>query len=61
MGGHLEVLQWAHVNGCPCDESTCAYAAKEGHLKVLQWLRANGCPWSKWTRLEATRRGWRVD
>jgi hypothetical protein len=25
--GHLELLQWAHANGCPWDESTCAMAA----------------------------------
>ena len=44
MEGHLEVLQWAHANGCPWDAGTCMFAAKGGHLKVLQWARANGCP-----------------
>jgi hypothetical protein len=40
--GHLEVLQWAHANGCPWDEDTietCECAAKGGHLEVLKWLR----------------------
>ena len=44
-GGHLEVLQWAHANGCPWDSETCSEAARGGHLEVLQWARANGCPW----------------
>jgi len=44
-GGHLEVVQWAHANGCPWDEQTCARAAGGGRLAVLQWARANGCPW----------------
>ena len=47
--GHLEVLQWAHANGCLWDWHTCANATGGGHLEVLQWLRANGCPWDKYT------------
>ena len=43
-GGHLEVLQWAHANGCPSDEQTCERAARGGHLEVIQWARANGFP-----------------
>ena len=42
--GHLEVLQWARLNGCPWDELTCILAANNGHLDVLQWARLNGCP-----------------
>ena len=45
--GHLEVLKWARLNGCPWDESTCCHAAKGGHLKVLQWARCDGCPWNE--------------
>ena len=45
-GGHLEVLQWAHQNGCPWDRGTCEAAAQEGHLQMLQWARQNGCPWN---------------
>ena len=45
--GHLEVLQWAHTNGCPWDKETCRLAAMGGHLEVLLWLRANDCPWNK--------------
>ncbi|KAG5191947.1 hypothetical protein JKP88DRAFT_274937 [Tribonema minus] len=47
--GDLEVLQWAHANGCPWDQETCSGAASEGHLEILQWARANGCPWDKVT------------
>ena len=31
-GGHLEMLQWAFVNGCPWDWTTCVVAAERGHL-----------------------------
>ena len=39
MGGHLEVLKWAHENGCPWNEYTCSSAARGGHLEVLKWAR----------------------
>ena len=47
--GHLEVLQWARLNGCPWTDWTCSWAAKGGHLEVLQWARLNGCLWDDWT------------
>ena len=34
-------------NGCPWNEYTCTYAAKNGHLDVLKWARENGCPWDE--------------
>ena len=43
------MLQWAHQNGCPWDETTCYQAAFGGQLEVLQWARRNGCPWDYWT------------
>jgi hypothetical protein len=49
MHGHLEVLKWAHENGCPWDERTCSWAARGGHLEVLKWARENGCPWDERT------------
>jgi hypothetical protein len=48
-GGHLEVLQWAHANGCPWNEMTCAAAARGGHLEMLQWAHAKDCPWDEET------------
>jgi hypothetical protein len=43
---HLEVLQWARANGCPCHAGLyAAEVAQFGHLAVLQPARANGCPW----------------
>ena len=56
-GGHLEVLQWLHANGCPLGANTCMYAARGGHLEVLQWLCANGCPWGGSTCEEAAEGG----
>ena len=47
--GQLEVLQWAHANGCPWNEMTCAFAAGKGKLEAIQWLHANGCPWAEST------------
>ena len=47
-GGHFELLQWAHENGCPWGKKTCEAAADNGQLEVLKWLRANGCAWDDW-------------
>jgi hypothetical protein len=47
--GHLECLVYAHTNGCPWDELTCAKAAENGHLECLVYAHENGCPWDKWT------------
>ena len=56
-GGHLECLQFAHANGCPWDEYTCACAALGGQLACLKYLHANGCPWDQRTCANAARRG----
>ena len=45
-GGHVLVLRWLRLQGCPMNEWTCAYAAKGGHLETLKWLRDRGCPWN---------------
>jgi hypothetical protein len=37
----MEVLQWAHANGCPWDESTCSTAAAgEGAERIRRQVRA---------------------
>jgi hypothetical protein len=33
LGGHLEVLKWAHENGCPWDEYTRQRAAEKGYVE----------------------------
>ena len=38
------MLKWAHENGCPWNEVTCAWAVERGHLEMLKWARENGCP-----------------
>ena len=43
--GYLDVLENAHENGCPWDESTCAAAASKGHIAILKYAHTNGCPW----------------
>src|SRR3972149_5131981 len=45
----VSMLHFAHKNGCPWDEQTCAYAAKSGHLEVLRYAHENGCPWDEQT------------
>ena len=45
--GHLELLKWARLNGCPWNEFTCSRAAFNGHLGLLKWARLNGCPWNE--------------
>jgi len=54
----LEVLQWAHQQGCPWNESTCAGAARNGHLEVLRWARQQGCPWNGRARAYAADLGY---
>jgi hypothetical protein len=55
--GYLEVLKWAHTNGCPWNKRTCEAAAEGGHLNVLEWARGNGCPWDDGTTAIAARAG----
>jgi len=41
-GGHLEVLKWLKLIGCPFNEKTLdssfRLATKEGHVDVMLWL-----------------------
>ena len=57
-GGHLEVLQWARVNGCPWEKYTSHWAAVEGLLDTLKFARANGCRWTASTRDRAADLGY---
>ncbi|CAB9515262.1 ankyrin repeat protein [Seminavis robusta] len=52
-GGHLDILKYAHENGCPWDKSTCSSAARGGHLEILKFARDNGCPWDGQTLAHA--------
>ena len=45
-GDDLECLKYAHENGCPWNEETCAIAAQNGHLECLKYAHDNGCPGS---------------
>ena len=40
----MELLKWAHYNGCPWDARTDALAVEMGHTELSQWIRENGCP-----------------
>ena len=53
----MDVLKYAHENGCPWDEGTCEWAAMGGHLDVLKYLHDNGCPWDEDTCLMAAEGG----
>jgi hypothetical protein len=41
--GHFTGLQFAHENGCPCDDMVCDRAAIGGHLEYLQCAHEHGC------------------
>jgi hypothetical protein len=45
--GNLEILKWAHENGCPWDDSTPNNAAITGKLESLEWLHENECPFNE--------------
>ncbi len=47
--GAIKILEYAHENGCPWDETTCRYAAQYGHLDCLRYAHENGCTWDKFT------------
>ena len=59
QGGHLEVLKWLRVKGCPWGISTSTWAAQHGHLEMLQWMRAQDppCPWDSDVCYWAARNG----
>jgi hypothetical protein len=40
--GKLEILRYAHENGCPWDYNTCSRAALYGHWEALQYAHENG-------------------
>ncbi|QBZ81332.1 hypothetical protein pclt_cds_744 [Pandoravirus celtis] len=45
---HLDILAWAHSNGCPRhNDHVLGGLAKGGHLAILQWLIASGYQCSK--------------
>ncbi len=46
-GCHMDVLKYAHENGCSWNERTCTWAAMGGHLAVLKYAREHGCPWDR--------------
>ena len=44
-GGHQEVLQWAHSQGCPCDHRVSKYLARQqDNAELLEWARSEGAP-----------------
>ena len=45
----MDVLKYAHENGCPWDKITCQGAALGGHLHVLKYAHEKGCPWDEVT------------
>jgi len=55
--GSVERLAWAKANGCPWDETTSYYAARNGRVEVLEWAREHHCPWDKWTCTFAAKGG----
>jgi len=40
----LELLKWAHSQGCPWGKLTCAYFNESDSLELVEWARAHGCP-----------------
>ena len=46
-------MKYAHENGCPWDERTCAYSSENGHLDCLRYAHENGCPWDSGTTHKA--------
>ena len=43
-GGHLHVLQYLRLHGCPWNIRVTDAASHSGHEDVFEWLRTNRCP-----------------
>ena len=45
------MLKFLHENGCPWDEDTCSFAARNVRLECLKYAHEHGCPWDRiWNR-----------
>ena len=42
--GHLMLLKWARLNGCPWDTNTYAFGLDDGDPALMQYLEDHGCP-----------------
>ena len=42
--GHLKLLKWARVNGCPWDEDTYDAGRVNGDPALMLYLEDQGCP-----------------
>jgi len=49
-------MDYAHINGCPWDEDTCAYATESGNLVCLVYAHSHECPWDENLFVSAYRR-----
>lgn len=44
--GHLDILWYAHENGCPWHWAVCAAAEEYGRVECLRYAHGTGCHWS---------------
>ena len=44
MNGHLELLKWARLNGCPWDEKRYVYGVENVDPALVRYLEDEGCP-----------------
>jgi len=47
--GDVDLLRYAHENGCKWNEHTCASASLHGQLECLKYAHEHGCRWNKQT------------
>jgi hypothetical protein len=53
----LEIIKYAHENGCQLNNYICNNAAYNGHLEVLKYAHKNGYQWNKYTYSNASLNG----
>ena len=41
-GGHMEVLEWGHEQGCKLNKDLCIEAAEQGQTHILKWACKHG-------------------
>ncbi len=49
LGGHINILEWAHENKCPWEDHLSADLASLGHYDALKWLHQKGYAFSDTT------------
>jgi hypothetical protein len=46
---YLDIIKYAHENGCPWSIFTTCIPAMDGRMDIIKYVHENGCPWNEST------------